>query len=152
MARVDLTVVSHEDLVIVAATMRQADREEVLASGGFTPEEALVEAVRWSEFSRTARFDGQPACMFGVAPGVPAIPWVLTTTVVNRYPVTFWRASKTVLRAIVGLYPQLEQRIDARHVAALSWVRRLGFQVESVEPWGHARLPFHRISFGVNHV
>jgi hypothetical protein len=132
-----LVVARPDHVPLVAARMRQADRDEVLASGNFTPEEALRASLAASEFARTAFVDGEPLAMFGLATadGV-AIPWLLTTDAVCRYPLTFWNASKAILRELREGYPTMAQFIDARHVSALSWARRLGFAVGEPVPFG----------------
>lgn len=139
-----------EHIPLVASRMRIKDREEVRASGGFDPESALVSALAHSEFARVAYIRGEVAAMFGVA-RVPtmeaAIPWLLTTDTVDRYPLTFYRASKIVFRELREAYPDLVQYVDARHTSALSWAKRLGFDVaEKPMPFGKKGHPFHRIA------
>jgi hypothetical protein len=134
-----LIVARPDHVPLVAARMRQADRDEVWASGRFTPEEALRASLAASEFARTAFVDGDPLAMFGLATsdGV-AVPWLLTTDAVCRYPLSFWKASKAILRELREGYPTMAQFIDARHVSALSWARRLGFAVGEPVPFGVA--------------
>lgn len=139
-----------EHVPLVASRMRIMDREEVRASGGFDPESALVSALAHSEFARVAYIRGEVAAMFGVA-RVPcmhaAIPWLLTTDTVDRYPLTFYRASKIVFKELRQAYPDLVQYVDARYGSAMSFVRRLGFDVaEKSMPFGKQGKPFHRIA------
>lgn len=137
----------HVDLI--ADRMRRADRAEVRASGNLSPREAVLASFEISEFVRTAFIESEPLCMFGVVVGEGcAYPWLLTTDLVDRYPLTFWRASKKVLAEVRGRYPVLVQQIDARYSQALNWARRLGFEVATAAPFGVNGMPFHRISIG----
>lgn len=136
------------DIPLIAERMRQADRDEVLASGGFSPEAALERALGISEIARTVFVDGEPLAMFGVVALAPAIPWVLTTTAVDRYQFTFWKASKAILLELREAYPIMVQMVDARYAAALRWAKCLGFVVGELEPFGRAGLPFRRIQIG----
>lgn len=137
MSELKLVVARADHVPLIAARMRRADREEVRASGGYTPEEALRASLEASEFARTAFVDGEPLAMFGVvAKEAMAFPWLLTTDAVCRYPLIFWHASKVIVREIREAYPMLVQAIHKDHRAALSWIRRLGFTVGEPEPFG----------------
>lgn len=153
-ADIVLEVATLRHVHLVAPRMRAADREEVLASGGYRPAQALRAALRVSEVARTAFVGGEPMMMFGVAPARDfAIPWTLTTDAADRYPVAFWRTSKVALAALRELYPVMVQAIDARHARSLAWVAHLGFHVdEEPQPFGKSGLPFHRVTLGVQRV
>lgn len=130
--------------------MRQADKDEVLASGGFRPAQALRACLRRSEVARTVFVGDEALAMFGVIAGDPvSTPWLLTTTAVDRYPMAFWRASKLVVPELRALYPLMAQAIDVRYTRAVSWARRLGFAVGEPVAYGMAGLPFHPIALGV---
>lgn len=126
--------------------MRERDRDEVRASGGFSPMAALHESLRLSEFARTVFIAGEPAAMLGVAiVGNQAVPWLLTTDAVDRYPCAFYRAAKTVLATIAQVYGELVQFVDARYPQALRFVEQLGFEVLPAIPFGAEQRPFHPI-------
>jgi len=130
MSDLRLVVARADHVPLVAARMCKEDRDEVMASGGYTPEEALRCSLAISEFARTAFVDDGPLAMFGVTvKDEVAIPWLLTTDLVCRYPLTFYRASKAICREIREAYPTMVQAIHAQHTSALSWIRRLGFTV-----------------------
>lgn len=132
-------------LAQAAADMREADRLEVLASDGHSPAGALVASCGVSEFVRALFIERELAAVFGVRrlQSGAALPWVLTTTVVDRHPMAFWRASKHVVRELRKRYPVLVQCIDARHAQALRWAARLGFELaKDPHPCGVSGLPF----------
>jgi hypothetical protein len=133
---VKLVVARADHVPLIAARMRKEDRDEVWASGRYLPEEALRASLAISEFARTAFVGGDPLGMFGVAMGEVAVPWLLTTDAVCKYPLTFWRASKAIVREIREAYPMLVQAIHKDHRSALSWVKRLGFTVGEPAPLG----------------
>ena len=164
MVAAEILVAEEAHVLDVAARMRPADRQEVLASAGFTPEQALRESMAVSVFARVLVLGGEVAGMFGVAADVvqapgglvrvrdgpngigPAVPWAMTTVVVDRHPIEFWLASKRILAALRGPFPVLVQRVDARYGAALRWLARLGFTIGPPEPWGRYGLPFHLVT------
>jgi hypothetical protein len=150
MGEVVLEVATEAHVALVAARMRQDDAAEVLASGGYTPAEALRSSLTRSAFARTAMLNGEALCMFGVVEVGEdvAIPWLLTTDLVEQHPMAFWRASKLVIARLRQVYPFLIQAIDSRYTRALSWAQRLGFAVEEARPFGAAGLPFCTITMG----
>lgn len=94
--------------------------------------------------------DGEPACMFGAAPrsiiGGEALVWFLATDAINLDRRTFWVGSQAAVDALLDIYPKLEGYVDARFVASVRWIRRLGFRVD---PMRVVRgVPFHH--FEVN--
>ncbi|HWV38855.1 MAG TPA: hypothetical protein VN033_10315 [Vulgatibacter sp.] len=130
----------------LAPKLRPADAAEVLASGGFTPREALEESVRASAHAFAALFDGEVAGMWGVVDGPGCgIVWALTGPAVERHPKAFLRHSRVAVGVLLRHYPALVNYVDARYAAALRWVRRLGFEVGPPETFGAAGLLFHRI-------
>lgn len=146
--RLEEATEAHVDLV--APRMRSADCLEILASGGYTPADAIRASLAISSFARTAFIDGEAAAIFGIverADGV-AIPWLLTTYTVDRFPLTFWKASKVIVRALLEAWPNMLQAVDVRYTGALSWARRLGFTVREPEPFGEHGLPFSQIEIG----
>lgn len=144
MAVVHLEVATLRDVHRVAKAMRQADRDEILASDGMRPAPCLRSQLRRSEFVRTAFVGDEPLAMLGVILGdFAAVPWMLTTEAVEKYPYAFWCACKAGLMEMRTIYPVLVQMIDARHARALSWARRLGFEQLPAESFGFAGLPFH---------
>lgn len=133
----------------MAPAMRPSDVAEVWAAGGQSPQAALVESVMWSAQAYAAYFDGELAAIFGVGPGAflggAGIPWLLGTPVLARHPRTFLEASRAFVAAWLDEYGALEQMVDARNLASLRWLRRLGFKVEPPRLWGYERRPFCRV-------
>lgn len=136
----------------VAGRMRPADALEVWASSEQTPLEACEEAIAASPRRAWALYlGGELGGICGLCPdlGDPrrAFPWLLSTTAVDRHPVTFWRLCKETVRPLwLREFEVLENAVDARHTQALRWAARLGFDVAPAEPFGMLGMPFHRIT------
>src|ERR1035437_793374 len=147
MVAAELLLADDSHVPLIAARMRAADKNEVLASAGFTPEQALRESMAMSVLVRVLVLGGEVAGMFGVVvtPNGPSIPWAMTTDAVDRHPLEFWMASKRILAALLVPFPVLVQRVDARYTAAVRWLSRLGFTVAPAGPWGRYGLPFHAV-------
>lgn len=135
--------------------LRAEDAVEIMAAGGYSPIEAIVESWANSKETWTVRFDGEPACVYGVAvhpAGTELAPvgvaWLLTTPVVDRHPVTFFRYSKMITKDLAKRYGILMNYVDARYARSLEWARRLGFQVYPALPFGRAGELFHPILYG----
>lgn len=139
-----------EDIADLAAHMRDADVDEVLAASGDNPTVALERAVAASSECCVARLSTGVLCIWGVVPMPPATAlgprvgavWMLTSDLVDLCPLVFWRGCKTVIRDLVSRWDLLCNAIDCRHEKALRWAARLGLRLGDPEVWGHARLPF----------
>jgi hypothetical protein len=133
----------------LAPRMRPAEVDEVRASGGRAPLGALLAALEISAVARTALFDGEVACMWGVVTlrrsslvGSVGAAWLLTSDLVERYPKVFWRGCKAELPLLFESWDLLVNAIDARHEKAIRWARRLGFPLAEAEAFGAEGLPF----------
>ena len=155
MTEVRLNDTTPADLVELAPRLQPADLAEVLAVGFPTALAGLKASLENSEYSFTARFDGELAVVWGLAPyevdgGLGAmrkgIVWALTTDAVRRHPMTFFRHGKPAVELLLEVCGELVQWVDARHAAALRWVRHLGFKVAPPAPYKASGQPFCFVS------
>lgn len=122
--------------------MRQADREEVLASGGKSPAEALIWSLRKSSAAWTALIDGRPEVMFGVGDldilsGIGA-PWLLGTDAVEKHHVAFLRLSVDFRAQLLARYSILRNFVHDKNTVSKRWLRWLGFELsEPIRFRGH---------------
>lgn len=134
----------------LAPLMRAEDTAEVLASGGFSPFQALRSSMRHSKVCRTALVAGEVAAIFGAMadpePGV-GIVWMLTGQAVTKHPRAFLRACRPALAELHKDFPILWNAIDARYEAAIRWARWLGGEVLQPTPFGVSGLPFCPVFF-----
>jgi len=135
----------------LAPRMRPAEVLEIRASGNHSPLGALLKGLETSSIARTALWDGEVACIWGVAPlrtsllvGRVGAAWLLTSDLVERHPRAFWRGCRAELARLFESYDMLVNAIDARHGQAVRWARRLGFRLEDPQAFGGEGVPFHQ--------
>jgi hypothetical protein len=134
----------------LAGSMRAGDRAEVYALG-MSPQRALEHSLDRSHAAGAVLFDGQVAAIYGlvqldgptVAGSKRALVWLLTSTVVDAHPLSFWRLSKQMVRALRGEFDVIFNDVDARYFSAVRWLRALGFSLSPARPHGPHRVPFH---------
>jgi len=139
--------VTAADIEELVANMRQADRDEIAASGTPDPEEAITFSCASSSWCRAVRFDGKLACIFGVGcvsllTGTGA-PWLLGTDVITKNQRAFIKHSRPYIRRMLQTYPRLVNMVDARNTRAIRWLERMGFKLYGPTPTGVQGLPFH---------
>lgn len=141
----------------LAPLLRQQDVDEVLAGGHADGLEALVLSVECSSCALAVRFDGQLACLIGLAEpghltllGTPAVGclWFLTGTACDKFPLTLVRTAKQVVPGLhqASGYPELRNVLDARYTGALRLAQAVGFEILATVPYGPRGLPFHLVS------
>jgi hypothetical protein len=135
--------------------MRPADAAEVMASGGYSPVEAIIDSWAHSKETWTASINGEVAAMFGVAHhpvGTELAPvsvgWLLTTPVVDKHPIAFYKECKKRLADMFDRYGVIFNYVDTRHTRALEWAKRLGFIVHEPVKFGKHGEPFRMIVYG----
>lgn len=144
------------DAATLAPLLRAEDLAE-LRAGGREPLPALEESLASSEVAFAVELGGQLAALGGVVrareallgPVAYDVPWLLTSAAVARHPAAFWRASVRVLALLRQEFPVLLQYVDARYLAALRWVARLGAEVQPARPWGVNGELFHPVIWRV---
>lgn len=140
--------VTSKDLDMVADLMRDGDVAE-LEEVGLRPREALYSSVLMS--GGTARVlrlagPGVPVCVYGVADYESfGAPWMLGTPLISVYPVEFMKHSKRVVDRMLTSYRVLVNVVDSRNVAAIRWLKALGFNFNKEEPalLGKTGVPFY---------
>lgn len=138
---------SKDDIPFLAMHSRTADVDELLASAGATPTEAMEQGLEHSVQTWTGLIDGVPCCMFGVAKvdwsDEIAACWMVGTDAVDRHPMAFLRGSRMAFAEMLKLYPTLCNYVDARHSKAIQWLSWLGAEIREAQAYGVAGLPFH---------
>lgn len=138
-----------EHISLMSGRWREADIRELQASSGSTPEEAIAHGLEISMDAWTAFVDGDPICIFGVAPlsivDCHGAPWMIGTVDLERHAMGFLRRSKKVVdQVIFRRWDRLTNFVDARNETAIQWLKWLGFDILPPETYGVAQLPFHR--------
>lgn len=120
--------------------MRRADVDEVAATGGYSPADALRLSLDRSVIAKTALFDGRPEIMFGVGDLCiltrTGSPWLLGTDAVSHNRRTFLRQSMRWRAKLLERYDVLTNIVDERNIVSIRWLRWLGFAFSGPLPLG----------------
>ena len=120
--------------------MRKADRDELAAVCDLSVHEAVVASVQASDVAfLRAHVDsfGRVVCIRGCAPVGEgrAAPWLLGTDLLDDYLLSLHRCALSELALMRAKYAVLSNVVDARQVAVIGWLERLGFGFEEEPAW-----------------
>lgn len=154
MSAYDIVRATPEHAIAIAQNLRLDDRRELWAASASQPTRTIMRSIKASTWANVGLVDGVPACVFGVVQvglfGPAAVPWAMTTPLVDRHRRAFMRHSRQWVDKMTADHALLFNYVDARYSAAIRWLRWLGFDIMSPEPYGPFGLPFHR--FEMNNV
>lgn len=131
----------------LSETLRDEDEAELCAATGLDPLTVMLHGVRQSSEAWAVRFNGDIAMLWGITnPSAiaGASGWLLTSRIVERYPVAFWKYCLRELPKLLERFGALWNFIDVRHEKAIRWATRLGFRLDEPAPYGRMGLPFRR--------
>jgi hypothetical protein len=126
--------------------MRKCDRDEVYASHGHTPRQALEDGLKGEE-CHTVLLEKEPIAMFGISPmpyhsalgGV----WFLGTDKVYLVKKAFYTEAPKYLDRWQRQYPALFNIVDLRNEASIHWMVQMGFEVSDIRIYKtHEKRPF----------
>lgn len=140
-----------EDIPVVAAGIREADRREVWASHHQTPLEALETSTKRKGMCFTGVYKGFPIVIFGAARMSlvgGANPWLLGTEDIVKITVPFLRYSRSYIDLVRSEYRYLENYVDVRNELSIKWLKFCGFTFHAAAPYGVEQLPFYRFTMG----
>lgn len=154
MGRVLAREVRTGDVEYLTAHLREADREEILASHGEDADIAQLihQSVSMSTDVFAAERDGRLIALWGFVPlslvsGV-GVPWALGTDEMFSIGRSLTRLAQASLAVMSATYPTLRNYVDARNTRSIEWLKFIGFEIGEPVPYGAAGLPFH--PFGMN--
>jgi len=149
MTRFETVTATLEHALYVGERLRAAEVAEVWAMSKLSPLEAARRSFARSEYAWAWRVNGEPAAIWGVGSasllGEIGCPWLLTSDLVDRYPISFLRRCGRTLHDVRATYQVLENWVDARHAVCLKWLLWMGFTVHPAAPFGVLGLPFNRV-------
>lgn len=140
-------------LTDIANNMRQADIDEVAASSGMTPAEAMKVSAQLSSHAWViATTTGEAIAAFGavphsVLPGV-GIVWMLGTDGIKTEGFGIARRTRRYFDELNAAYGLLWNYIDARNDTSMRWLKWGGFRL--LEPHrfgGHLFYTFARTNY-----
>ena len=135
MANLTFRHTSIDDVAHIGENMRQADREEVMASHGHIPMQSLLLGMRRSDQTITAVSpDGVPLVIFGVANKSlltdVGVPWLLGCDEALKYRRHFMIDVAKVLEIMLEKYSMLENYVHVRNRVSVNWLKRMGFKMD----------------------
>ena len=144
---VEFRYATPDDVEELIANLREADRQELIASDG-DPAEAVRRSVRESVWAVSCVIKGKLAAINGVAPidgllGSRGSPWMLGTPVIDRHPSVLVRASRWYVDVMLDQYPHLLNFMDARNTRSIRWLKGLGFTIHPAYVFNGRTHPFH---------
>ena len=137
------------DALQLAPKMRIADREEIRASNGSSPLEALVIPFTYKE-GRSYTIIGTAKegviGMFGVAPTKDpeyGIAWLLSSENLFKHTKQFIKECPYWVSQMSEGYTYIYNWVDRRNWKSLKWLQFLGFEAkEEIKQYGVGKLPF----------
>ena len=140
--------ITKQDCAKFQSTLREADRQEVLAASGLEPEEALLDAVG-DDFAKVITIGGKLTLAFGVAPvsDMLGAVWMLSSTALDDRR-TAWivaRHSRYWVDHMNDMYPVLFNYTDCRNDLHHRFLRYHGFNFINKHNIGKNGEPFYEI-------
>lgn len=134
-----------DDIVRLAPRLREADRQESLATLG-EPLLALRVSRELSTETLTVAMGTEPLAMFGwVAEDIAAQVWMVGSNALlaNGRTRFFLHAARRWTNDLQERFPLLWNTIDARNTTHIRWLKWMGFTFIHTGLAGPLGLPFH---------
>ena len=134
----------------IAANIRKADEQEIWDMALLKPREALSRAMEVSAFVSTGFINNQIVGMCGLVRvsllSEAGRPWMISTSALDnkRYALDFHRMGKRVVAAMIGIFPYLENYVEASNKRTIKWLKALGFQFDEPQKMGPLGKNFQR--------
>jgi len=137
------------DALQLAPKVRIADREEIRASDGKSPLEALVIPFTYKEgrnYTIIGTVNEGVIGMFGVAPTKDpeyGIAWLLSSEDLFKHTKQFIKECPYWVSQMSEGYTYIYNWVDRRNWKSLKWLQFLGFEAkEEIKQYGVGKLPF----------
>jgi len=146
---VDIRNTQPGDAVVLAASLRKQDLDEVRACGFNDPVEAIEVSIKSSDWCHTAWDGEQIVCIVGLAPSGTVltsygVPWMLGSDLVLTHRRALARAARDYTAAMLRRYPRLVNVVHADNTVAVRWLSRIGFTLDAAKPHPKTGAMFHR--------
>jgi hypothetical protein len=138
------------DVDFLKNKLREADKEEIMASHGHTAEEALKISLNDSVICYTIE-RGKPIGMFGINPydlsGTSAVIWLLTSEDIKEIRMSFLKQCRKYIDGFLEVYPLLFNYVYEKNKMSIKWIKWLGGKVYEPIPYGMNGEKFHYFEF-----
>lgn len=140
-----MQLATKEDCKYVAENIRLDDKNEIHASSGELPINALLKGLKYSELPIAIYHKNKCVAIFGVVNwGNSGCIWLLGTDDIKLLKITFLRHCRTVLSFLNKRHKVIHNFVDARNTVHINWLRWLGFNfINKQEKYGHEERPFY---------
>lgn len=120
-----------EDASTIAPHLRDADKNEIIASSGPNIEQAILSSIVSSEAHTVCLPDLSPICIFGIGDDMQGngIPWMIGTDEMIKHRKALIRDARKWINDQLEVYPLLYNYADGRNTVHLNWLRRVGFTI-----------------------
>lgn len=146
---ISLEAVTEEHIMELVDNIRDEEREEIYASDGVSPQEAISSCLSRSYTATAFNKDNTLLGIFGCGRhsllSSVASPWLLTTKFAPYHPRELITWPKVFIKKWSNENDILVNFVDARYEQSVRWAKKMGFTVYPAEPHGFLQLPFHRI-------
>ena len=137
-----------EDIDHIAALLREADKQECLATTGRMPLGVLHTALLYGDITLTLRTsEGERIGLCGVTPSPydnAGVVWMCATDAIMKHQMAFLRRSKAALDYLSADYDVLHNCVDARNTVHIKWLKWMGFSfINKHETYGVEQRPFY---------
>lgn len=150
MTRYAIVPATQEHVAAMLPHVRLADRREVFYSSGRPIEELLGQSVSLSLYAWAGIADDEVCCIFGVRGAsmvsTTGYPWMIGTDGIDRHAKAFLRRNRKMVGVMLETFPSLENFVHHDNIAAVQWLKWLGFEIHPAEPFGAHRQLFHRFT------
>lgn len=124
--------------------LRDADKNEVVASTGLPPSEAFIHSLIVSRKTWVLEYKGNIEAVFGY--GVPnyglskelrvAVPWALATNKFKHFAIYFTKLAKRLIEEEIAKHSKfLINLVDSRNKASIKWLQHIGFTVDMTQEY-----------------
>ena len=136
-----------EDCYNLAKSMRKDDVQELFASTGSNPAQALIVAYLSSHrHCYSLILEDEVVGMFGInrINEKVGIPWLLGSDKLTKYRVEFHKLAYKYLNTFMDEYNVLFNYVDKRNWQAVRWLKVLGFTfTKLIDEYGYEKKPFY---------
>lgn len=135
---------------LMSPHLREIDKKEIWAAGGFLPKDALHYSLEQSDMSYTVLGEGLdvPIMMFGIGPGQLITGkrqiWMLSTDQINLIPMKFLRECNTYIQ-LMGAGSTVYNYVIEGNTKTLKWLHWLNFTILKPKPHGIRNRNFHYV-------
>jgi hypothetical protein len=139
---------TRELIEAVAADMRQADVDEIWASGHLTPLSALLDGCEISDYTVVVVVNDVPCVVLGlvirdILTGT-GVPWLLGTDGALKYKRHFLIQVPEIINEMLTVCPRLFNYVHTENKVSIKWLKRIGFTLGDPVEYGCEGELFHK--------